>query len=101
MGKGPGTIYNDCMAKAIRMDKALANDKKLTDMLGEFNLKFGCCCLFEKDIRLEFFNENYSAKTTERAIKQWADLHLVTRIPYKGYSLILFNETLTRIKEGA
>ena len=98
MGKGPGTIYKDCLAIARRTDKELANDRNNNDLLRDFNLKFKVCCLFEKDIRMTFFKENYSTRTTEKALNQWVDLDLITRIPYKGYKVVLFNDTITSIQ---
>ena len=98
MGKGPGTIYKDCLAIARRKDKELARETKKNDVLRDINLKFGACCLFEIEIRRLFFTENYSDRTTEKALKQWADLDLVARLPYAGYKVVIFNDAITSIQ---
>lgn len=99
MGKGPGTIYKDCIAKAIQRDKQLAKNESSNDIQRAVNLDLCCCTLFEQDVKLAFFEQNYSDKTTEKAILQWANLDLVGRIPYKGYKLIAFYHTVTSIPD--
>lgn len=90
MGKGPGTIYQDCLALAKHKGKTAAqmNDK----ITLEFNDRFQCYCLLEEDVSKAFLEENYSAKSTEKAIQQWMACSLVFRLPYKGYSVIGFYE---------
>lgn len=97
MGRGPGTIYKDCMALAIQRQKELAQTNE-NDVLKQFYDQYGCCSLLETDVKRIFFKENYSEKTTERALRQWGELDLAFRKTYNGYRLVLFMETL---KEGA
>ena len=99
MGKGPGTIYKDCLALARKEDGALL-DIKGTDIQKEINTDTGFCTLFEKDIRLIFFKQNYSERSTDRALKQWAELDLTQPYTYKGYKVLLFLESNSKNKRG-
>ena len=87
MAKGPGTIYKDCIAEAVRTEQT--SDDKL---ILEANKKFGMMCLLEQQVKKMFLMADYGPGKTERYITQWTDLSVVARVSYKGYRLICFNE---------
>ena len=101
MGKGPGSIYKDCLAQAKRGDKLVSSVSDYDNIQREINQKTGFCTLYEKDIRMAFFKQNYSEKTTNKAINQWGDLNLTQPFTYKGYRVFLFLESNSIIKKGA
>ena len=96
MGKGPGAIYKDCLARARSEDKLLSKFED-DDIQKEINVRTGHCSMFEKDIRLMFFKQNYSERTTDKALKQWCELDLTQPYQYKYYKVYLFLETSTKI----
>lgn len=87
MGKGPGAILKDCIAKAI-LNKQKAGKEDLETLVYE---KTGFYSLTEQDVRRIFLSQDYSEKTTDKYIKQWADLDLVHRLLFRGHNLILFD----------
>ena len=101
MGKGPYSIYNDCIASARSTDEWLANSQDTNDIQHKANLKLGCITMLERDVRLMFFKQNYSDKATERALKQWIDLSMAGRYRLDGYLLVYFSDYDTKIKAVA
>ena len=101
MGKGPYAIYNDCIASARSTDEWLANCQDTNDIQHKANLKLGCITMFERDVRLLFFKQNYSDKATDRALKQWYDLSMAGRYRLEGYTLVYFSDYDTKIKAVA
>lgn len=87
MGKGPGAILKDCVARAIQ-NKQKAGKEDLETLVFE---KTGFYSLTEQDVRRIFLSQDYSEKTTDKYIRQWADLDLVHRFLFRGYNLILFD----------
>ena len=98
MGKGPYSIYNDCIASARSTDEWLADSKNTTDIQHAINLKLGCITMYERDVRMLFFKQNYSDKATDRALKQWFDLSMAGLYRKNGYRLIFFADYETKIK---
>lgn len=101
MGKGPNSIYKDCIAKARKDDEWLAEHPEEVDVRHYTNTKFNCISLFERDVRLAFFDQNYSDRATDRAIKQWLSLDVANRIVKDGFKLFLFLDYPTSISKGA
>lgn len=97
MGKGPATIYKECIAYAKSEDKLLSTIPN-NDVQREINLTTGHCTLYEKDVRLAFFKQNYSEKATDRALRQWGELDLTQPYTLHGHRVLLFLETKTKIK---
>ena len=98
MGRGPGSIYKICKAQAIDTAKSLAVSGDKDDIISRANNRYKCYTLLETDVKRVFFKENYSDKTTEKALRQWGDLQLTARRVYERYSIVIFLETL---QEGA
>lgn len=101
MAKGPGTLYNECLADAYEFAKCLdADPDGTTDVpIREMNEKLSMNCLYETDVLIKFMSANYGSKKTERCIRNWADLRLIWRGSYKGFRLIAFEKpALNRIK---
>lgn len=95
MGKGPGTIYKDCIAEAIQMDKfARSMNDKVTLLL---NTTTGYCCLLEQDINGHFLDENYGERAREKALSLWADANRIMRKRIQGYRAIVFLDAITSI----
>ena len=100
MGKGPYSIYNDCIASARSTDEWLADSQNENDIQYKANLKLDCITILEKDVRRFFFKQNYSDKATDRALKQWFDLSMAGRFRLDGYWIIYFAEYQTKIKKA-
>lgn len=100
MGKGPYSIYNDCIASAKSTDDWLSEGNNDNDIQHKINLKVGCITMFERDVRLLFFKQNYSDKATDRALKQWYDLSMASRIRVEGYNIVVFADYPTKIKKA-
>lgn len=101
MGKGPNSIYKDCVALARKRDKELSVKPNENDIQVIVNRKFNCVSLFERDVRLAFFEQNYSEKATNRALDQWVSLEIANRIVKNGYKLFVFLDWATAIQEAA
>ena len=87
MAKGPGTLYKECLAQA----RQIASQKNETDsIILEINERIGGYTIYEKDVYLHFLNSNYGMKKTEKCLKNWADLDIISRVKYKGFNLISF-----------
>lgn len=98
MGKGPNSIYKDCLDKARNIDKELSKQPDDSDIQYLVNKKFNCVSLMERDVRLAFFEQNYSDKATDRSIKQWLTLNVANRIVKNGYSVFIFLDWPSSIK---
>lgn len=100
MGKGPYSIYKDCIASARDTDEWLATSQDKNNIQHKANLKLNCITIFERDVRLLFFEQNYSDKATDRALKQWFDLSMAGKLQLDGYRLIFFADYTTKIKKA-
>lgn len=88
MGKGPGTIYKDCVALATqnKLDAELTKDK----ISKTINRNKGFCCLLEQDVKKLFMAEDYGLNAAEKYIKQWIDLDMASRMIIENYIVIAF-----------
>lgn len=95
MGKGPGTIYNDCIAYAILNDKVARQTND--ELMISANDHFKSCCLLEPVVKKFFVKENYGERAIEKAIKLWIDADMVSRLPYMRHKFIVFGEAPTEL----
>lgn len=91
MGKGPGTIYKDCVAKAIQQ---YHNTKGKNDIIARINERTSCYCLMEEDVKRAFMLEDYGINATDKYLKQWNDLKMASTIYSEGYRVIAFTEVI-------